>query len=83
MEIDLGAIVTFASSGRAVASFIVTASPQTDSTTESITELAQHFKSFEQLQSELSFHYLGKLTWFYVFPDLYDLRVRFLRLLIH
>ena len=75
MGIDLGAIVTFASFGRAVASFIVAASPQTDSTTESITELAQRFKSFERLPSEPSFHYLGKLTWSFVFPDLYDLRV--------
>ena len=75
MEIDLGVIVTFASFGRAVASFIVAASPQTDSTTESITELARHSKSFKQLQSELSCHDLGKLTWFSVFPDLYDLRV--------
>ena len=74
MGIDLGAIVTFASFGRAIASFKVTAGPQTDSTTESITELARHSKSFKQLQSELSFHDLGKLTWFYVFPELYDLR---------
>lgn len=50
MGIDLGAIVTFASSGRAVASFKVTAGPQTDSTAESITELAQRFKSFRRLQ---------------------------------
>ena len=75
MGIDLGAIVTFASSRRAVASFKVTAVPQTDSTAESITELAQRFKSFKRLQSELSFHYLDKLTWSFVFPDLYDLRV--------
>ena len=75
MGIVLGAIVTFASSGRAVANFKGTADPQIDSTAESITELTQHFKFFKQLQPELSFHYLGKLTWFYVFPDLYDLRV--------
>ena len=50
MGIDLGAIVTFASSGRVVASFKVTAGPQTDSTAESITELAQHFKSFKRFQ---------------------------------
>ena len=83
MEIDLGAIVTFANSGRAIAGFRVAAGPQTDSATEPITGPAQRFEFSRQLQSELSFHYLGKLTWFCVFPGLSDLRVRLLRLLIH
>lgn len=70
MEIGLGAIVTFVSSGRVIAGFKGIAGPQTDSTTESIRELTQRFKYFKQLQPELSFHFLGKLTWFYVFLEL-------------